>query len=65
MNIATFLRTIILKNISERLFAQVFIYFLLQEGELYTYTIITVDSHPTLKWLHHRMPVRNEIFAFL
>ena len=65
MNIATFLRTPILKNISERLFAQVFIYFLLQEGELYTYTIITVDSHPTLKWLHHRMPVRNEIFAFL
>lgn len=27
-----------------------------EEGELYTYTIITVDASPSMKWLHHRMP---------
>lgn len=27
-----------------------------EQGELYTYTIITVDSSSSMKWLHHRMP---------
>ncbi|XP_057317306.1 abasic site processing protein HMCES-like [Hydractinia symbiolongicarpus] len=27
-----------------------------EEGELYTYTVITVDASSSVQWLHHRMP---------
>lgn len=27
-----------------------------ESGELYTYSIITVDASSSMKWLHHRMP---------
>jgi len=29
-----------------------------EDKDLFSYTIITVDSTDTFKWLHHRMPVR-------
>lgn len=30
------------------------------ESDLYTFSVITVDSHPAFSWLHHRMPAMLE-----
>lgn len=37
--------------------------FVLQEGPLFTYTIITLESHPDFSHIHHRMPaiLRDEV----
>nr|XP_039267626.1 abasic site processing protein HMCES-like [Styela clava] len=31
-----------------------------EEDELFTFSVITVDSHPAFGWLHHRMPAMLE-----